>query len=179
VRHPATSRRRSFENSRPLAGSRTRSSADGQRRRPRRSRAADRHWGRARLAAARWTAGPGRCCRGSSKSRCRRIGHAIGQRNITARPRLRPLRFDCSSFVPSCRAVRRNNPVPEGPATVSNSLTEAILLSHPVSARGGAREAGRPPYIRLCSGVQTGYQRAIKATFRISKFLDIKAPDIP
>jgi hypothetical protein len=68
-------------------------------------------------------------------------------------------------------------PVSEGPATVSNSLTEAGFCRRARFPQGEAKQS--VPYIRLCSRMQTGYQRAIKALSPFPKFLISKAPDIP
>jgi hypothetical protein len=74
------------------------------------------------------------------------------------------------------------HPVSEGSVTVSNSLTKAEFRCRPPpGASGGEKaQATHPtPYIRLCSGLQTGYQRAIKALSCYRKSLISKASDIP
>ena len=70
-----------------------------------------------------------------------------------------------------------SHPGSEGPATVSNNLTEAEFRCRPRPAQGEAKQLA--PYIRLCWGMQTGYQRAIKALSPFPKFLISKALDIP
>ena len=73
--------------------------------------------------------------------------------NTTARPRLASRRLDCSSLVQSdpCRArPSQLNPVSEGPATVSNSLTEGILLSRPAQRKGRRNDHHTSAFVRGC-----------------------------
>ena len=126
-----------------------------------------------------------RCCRESSKSRCRRIERALRPDISAAWPEHSQRGRDhdrAGSFaiaVPSiaCR-VRPlpKNPASEGPVTVSNSLTEAGFCCRGCRPRKGQAKRSAS-YIRLCSRLQTGYQRAIKALSSFHRLF--KAPDIP
>ena len=165
-------RRRLADRARP-------SSRDGRRRRPRRSRAAARcavgAGGGLRLR--RWRISGRRRC-------CRKVRDAVTAPRLRRRPGRKQQRRRDHDRAPLshrriavCRPVASvavpKHPVSEGPVTVSNSLTKAEILFLALCC---ARAAKRPaPHIRLCSRLQTGYQRAIKRTFRVPR----KAPDIP
>ena len=79
-------------------------------------------------------------------------------------------------------SVRRFSPRFRRPCHGFQQLNKGgISLSPPPGARGGEKAQARhpAPYIRLCSGLQTGYQRAIKALSCYRKSLISKASDIP
>ena len=185
VRHRATSPATQLLKIRGgLADRGRRHQRDGRRRRPRRSRAA------------------ARCRRGAGRGLRRRCGFRAGEhvaeqvRNPVAgglglswlqtagwnkqrrRDHDRAGSIGHRWFRPTACRVRPSlrTPCPEGPVTVSNSLTKAGFCCRARrSARAGETIAS---YIRLCSRLQTGYQRAIKCTFPFHSSSS-KAPDIP